>query len=326
MSDKHEGENNGQAVTPDEQEVTIDALAQCYLGEYARAKKNPSIAARDEQLLEQFILPALGSREVYTITSTDVAQLYIEAGQESTVHANRCLAVFSKMMTLAVWREVYPGESPCRGHFRARFKHGLLRMQAGLESMGLDRSELDIDEETWNALGDRLRNAIGYYIFRREEQEKSSGRGRVNAKLRRLIRANSEIKKLSVRFDPATKRILHRIGGTNLQKVEQAFKVLEEELPIVAVEAEECLERAGKSGNFPNIAEKQLIRDLAKIYEEATGKKATLIYDQNFARHQGAFLDAVAIFFEAMGIKRDRKALGSKIAEVIYRDKSKANP
>lgn len=96
------------------QAITFQELAQRYLDEHARAKKKPASAFRDERLLDRFILPALGSRRIKTITRTDVAQLHHKIGQETPIQANRTLAVMSKMLTLAIRWGLYPNENPCR--------------------------------------------------------------------------------------------------------------------------------------------------------------------------------------------------------------------
>lgn len=96
------------------QAVTIKELAQRYLEEHAKVKKKPASTFRDERLLGRFILPTLGTRQIKTITRADVAALHHKIGQETPIQANRTLAVFSKMMTLAIRWGLYPNENPCR--------------------------------------------------------------------------------------------------------------------------------------------------------------------------------------------------------------------
>ncbi len=96
------------------QAVTIKELAKRYIAEHAKVKKKASSAFRDERLLERFILPAIGNRQIKAITRADVAQLHHKIGQETPIQANRTLAVLSKMMTLAIRWGLYPDENPCR--------------------------------------------------------------------------------------------------------------------------------------------------------------------------------------------------------------------
>lgn len=199
-----------------------------------------------------------------------------------------------------------------------RFKQGQLRLNADLETMGLDRSKLSIDEEKWKDLSDELRSAIGYYIFKCHERDRSPGRGQVAAKLRTLEKANAKIKEISIQFDPATRSILRRISYNKLRQIEDAFKVLEEELPIVAEEAQKCLSQMGQSGNFPNVPQLQLIRDLAAIYEKATGNTATVSHSSN-KMYYSPFFDVVSKVFGLMGIRAGRKGDQEALANMAKR-------
>ena len=96
------------------QALTLRELAARYLDEHAQLKKKPASTFRDKRLLDRFILPALGPRKIKTITRADVAALHHKIGQETPIQANRTLAVFSKMMTLAIRWGLYPNENPCR--------------------------------------------------------------------------------------------------------------------------------------------------------------------------------------------------------------------
>lgn len=102
------------------QAVTMKELAARYLEEHARPKKRPASVARDQRLIERFILPAMGARKIKEVTRADVAALHHKIGQETPIQANRTLAVLSKMMTLAIRWGLKEGDNPCR--YVERFK------------------------------------------------------------------------------------------------------------------------------------------------------------------------------------------------------------
>nr|MDP9122457.1 integrase arm-type DNA-binding domain-containing protein [Acidobacteriota bacterium] len=80
------------------QAPTVAALADRYLEQHARPKKRT--AGRDARMLEVYILPALGSKKVETITAADVAKLH-HSLHDKPVVANRTLALLSIMFNLA---------------------------------------------------------------------------------------------------------------------------------------------------------------------------------------------------------------------------------
>ncbi len=122
LADVSKGADPAEAKAQGRQAPTVKDLANRYLAEHARAKKKPASIFRDQRLIERFILPALGSKQVEAVTRADVARLHHKIGQETPIQANRTIAVLSKMMTLAV-RWGLRGDAlgnPCR--FVERFK------------------------------------------------------------------------------------------------------------------------------------------------------------------------------------------------------------
>ncbi len=114
LGEVDQGKDPAEEKKRGRQALTMRELTARYLDEHAQAKKKPTSAFRDERLLERFILPALGSRKIKSITRADVAQLHHKIGQETPIQANRTLAVLSKMMTLAIRWGLYADENPCR--------------------------------------------------------------------------------------------------------------------------------------------------------------------------------------------------------------------
>lgn len=95
---------------------TVKQLADHYLTEHAGPKKKSSSLARDQRLIERFILPAMGCKRVEAVSRSDVSQLHHHIGKSTPIQANRTLAVLSKMMTLAINWGMRPEGlgNPCR--------------------------------------------------------------------------------------------------------------------------------------------------------------------------------------------------------------------
>jgi integrase len=93
---------------------TLKVFAERYLAEHAAVKKKASSAAEDRRNLRNHVLPVLGTRRVTDITRNDVARLHA-AMKDKPCAANRCLALLSKMFTLAEkWCERPDGTNPTR--------------------------------------------------------------------------------------------------------------------------------------------------------------------------------------------------------------------
>jgi integrase len=93
---------------------TVADFAQRFLAEHAEAKRKASTAKEYRRLLDNVILPALGTKRVADVTRQDVGRLH--HGRRATpTEANRALAVFSTMFNLAErWGERPDGSNPCR--------------------------------------------------------------------------------------------------------------------------------------------------------------------------------------------------------------------
>jgi|SRR5882724_1137297 len=128
---------------------TVAELAERYLREHAHPKKKASSIEADERLLRLYVLPALGSRTVESLTSEDASHLH-HSLREKPIQANRVLALLSKVLNLAERWGMRPfGSNPCR--FVERFRENrrerflsaeeLARLGEALSAAELDGSE-----------------------------------------------------------------------------------------------------------------------------------------------------------------------------------------
>ena len=87
-------------------EPTMDDLAKDYLERYAKPHKRATSLRNDRQMLENTILPKIGSIRVRAVSRRDIESLH--HGLKTTPYrANRVLALLSKMFSLAMewgWR------------------------------------------------------------------------------------------------------------------------------------------------------------------------------------------------------------------------------
>lgn len=95
-------------------EPTVRELAERFDREHIGRKTKPNTAREYRRVLIDVIVPALGSRRVSSITRREVEDLH-DRLIETPSHANKVLAVISKMMTLAEkWEYRSPATNPCR--------------------------------------------------------------------------------------------------------------------------------------------------------------------------------------------------------------------
>lgn len=110
--------------------ATMADLAQDYIERHAKKKRAKSLR-EDEKLLQNIILPTLGSFKVKIITRRDLETLHLHL-QDTPYQANRVLALLSKMFSLAVsweWRADNP-------------VHGIERFQEEKRDRWLNDEEL----------------------------------------------------------------------------------------------------------------------------------------------------------------------------------------
>jgi integrase len=115
---------------------TIKVLAQDYLERHA-LRKRPRSVKEDQKLFKQIIIPCLGNQQVKDVTRRDIEHIHLEL-QKTPYHANRVLALLSKMFSLAViwgWRT----DNPVKG---------MERYQEEKRDRWLDKEELNRFWET----------------------------------------------------------------------------------------------------------------------------------------------------------------------------------
>jgi integrase len=100
---------------------TLNDLATQFRKEHLPNLK-PNSRTQYERLLSKRILPALGSKRIKDIDSSDVAALLsqIRLDTPKGIEANRVRAVLSRMFSLgALWGYCPPGSNPAKGQVRA---------------------------------------------------------------------------------------------------------------------------------------------------------------------------------------------------------------
>lgn len=121
--------------------ATIADLADRFLREYA-PRKRPSTQRDYRQQMTVDIVPALGRMKVATVSYADVDTLHRQIGARAPVHANRVLALLSRMFSLAI-RWGLRSDNPAKGvernqeHKRHRYLTGaeLTRLTTALDQL-----------------------------------------------------------------------------------------------------------------------------------------------------------------------------------------------
>jgi integrase len=102
------GEQEGIRTAP-----TIADLCQRFIADYLPRKRATTQRVYGQQIAAD-ILPALGEAKVAAVSHGDVDQWHHRLSKRGPTHANRTLAVLSKMFSLAVRWQMRP-DNPCRG-------------------------------------------------------------------------------------------------------------------------------------------------------------------------------------------------------------------
>jgi integrase len=94
---------------------TMSDLACKFLDEYAALHKKPRSIREDRQILDNRILPFLGTKKVTAVTPQDIKALQHKL-KDTPIQANRCLVLLSKMFVEAAsWGIVAQSYNPVRG-------------------------------------------------------------------------------------------------------------------------------------------------------------------------------------------------------------------
>jgi integrase len=109
------GEDPAETRKSDREAQSMRELSDEYLLLHA-PKKRPSSIVNDRTMLNNRILPRLGSKKVADVSRADIERLHLSL-KETPYLANRTLALLGKMFSLAVNAKVRP-DNPCRGIVR----------------------------------------------------------------------------------------------------------------------------------------------------------------------------------------------------------------
>jgi integrase len=101
--------------TAERRASTLRELAETFLAEHAEAKRKPKTAALYRALLENTVLPELGSRRAEQVTTQDIAKLHNRM-RATPYQANRVLAVLGSLYSFAGKRKLLSHAfNPVRG-------------------------------------------------------------------------------------------------------------------------------------------------------------------------------------------------------------------
>jgi integrase len=111
---------------------TVSDLADRFSAEHVESKLKDRTVNEYQRLVEEFILPELGTRKVADVSRREVSKLHHKL-RTTPYQANRVLAVLSKMFNLAEHWGVRPdGSNPCR-HVEKFKERARERMLSGEE-------------------------------------------------------------------------------------------------------------------------------------------------------------------------------------------------
>ena len=90
------GERHSERAAP-----TVKDLADRYIEQHL-PKKRPASRQEDQTMLDQIVLPRLGKLKVAKVRHGDIDRLHREISKRVPIRANRCVALLSKMFSLAI--------------------------------------------------------------------------------------------------------------------------------------------------------------------------------------------------------------------------------
>lgn len=93
-----EGKDPVAGWQADAEAPDVAALAKTYMARHGDKKRT---GAKDQFMLDEFIVPAIGTKKVAALTRRDIEDLH-QKMRDTPYQANRVLALLSKMMSLAV--------------------------------------------------------------------------------------------------------------------------------------------------------------------------------------------------------------------------------
>ena len=126
-----------------------------------RPHKKPGSIREDEAILKNHILPALGAHKVAAVTRADVQRLH-HSMKATPYHANRTVALLSKMMNLAEKWGIRPDNTnPCRHVERYREqKRQRFLSAAELAELGKVLAAVERERVEWHSVVPAIRLLI----------------------------------------------------------------------------------------------------------------------------------------------------------------------
>ena len=101
----------------DKSALTLAVVAADFMELHVKAKRKPRTGIEYGKLLDAVILPALGSRRVRDLVAGDIERWH-HGHRATPYHANRALAVLSKLLSWSTSRGYRTGDNPCRAVVR----------------------------------------------------------------------------------------------------------------------------------------------------------------------------------------------------------------
>lgn len=108
------GDNPAEAIDSHRRAPTVKSVSERFMADHVAKRCKPSTERDCRSMLDQHILPRLGSFKIVDISRPDIAELH-HALRDTPYRANRVLALLSKMFNLCeVWGLRPDGSNPCR--------------------------------------------------------------------------------------------------------------------------------------------------------------------------------------------------------------------
>ncbi|MDE0331041.1 MAG: tyrosine-type recombinase/integrase [Nitrospinae bacterium] len=114
----------GEEPNPEAPETapTVEELAERFMSDYVGAHCKPGTAPKYRSVLDNHVLPALGTKKLAQVGGAEVTALHHQL-RETPRMANTVVDVLSRMFTLAeAWDLAPPGQNPCRRVRRYRMR------------------------------------------------------------------------------------------------------------------------------------------------------------------------------------------------------------